>query len=104
MTVLLIAEHDNAGLKASTRNALTAAAKIGGDVDVLIAGANCQAAAQAAAALAGVRKVLVADAAHLADGLAENLANVTVQVAKAGGYSHVLTPATTYGKNFLPRV
>jgi electron transfer flavoprotein alpha subunit len=101
---LLIAVHDNAGLKASTRNALTAAAKIGGDVDVLIAGANCQAAAQAAAALAGVRKVLVADAAHLADGLAENLANVTVQVAKAGGYSHVLTPATTYGKNFLPRV
>lgn len=104
MSILLIAEHDNAGLKASTRNTLTAAAKIGGDVDVLIAGHNCQAAAQAAAALAGVRKVLVADAAYLADGLAENLANVTIEVAKAGGYSHVLTSATTYGKNFLPRV
>ncbi len=104
MSTLLIAEHDNAGLKVSTRNTLTAAAKLGAEVDVLIAGHNCQAAAQAAASLAGVRKVLVADAAHLADGLAENLANLTVQVVKAGGYSHVLTPATTFGKNFLPRV
>ena len=104
MTTLLIAEHDNANLKVSTRNALTAATKLGSEVDILIAGHNCQAAAQAAAALAGVRKVLVADAAHLADGLAENLANLTVQTVKAGGYSHVLTPATTFGKNFLPRV
>ncbi|OIR09528.1 electron transfer flavoprotein subunit alpha [mine drainage metagenome] len=104
MSTLLIAEHDNAGLKVSTRNTLTAAAKLGSEVDILIAGHNCKAAAQAAATLAGVRKVLVADAAHLADGLAENLANLTVQVVKAGGYSHVLTPATTFGKNFLPRV
>lgn len=104
MTTLLIAEHDNANLKVSTRNTLTAAAKLGSEVDILIAGHNCQAAAQAAAGLAGVRKVLVADAAHLADGLAENLANLTVQAVKAGGYSHVLTPATTFGKNFLPRV
>ncbi len=63
MTTLLIAEHDNAGLKVSTRNTLTAAAKLGSEVDILIAGHNCQAAAQAAAGLAGVRKVLVADAA-----------------------------------------
>jgi electron transfer flavoprotein alpha subunit len=104
MTTLLIAEHDNANLKVSTRNTLTAAAKLGNDVDILIAGHNCQAVAQAAASLVGVRKVLVADAAHLADGLAENLANLTVQTVKAGGYSHVLTPATTFGKNFLPRV
>ena len=104
MSTLLIAEHDNANLKVSTRNTLTAAAKLGSEVDILIAGHNCQAAAQAAASLAGVRKVLVADAAHLADGLAENLANLTVQAVKAGGYSHVLTPATTFGKNFLPRV
>jgi electron transfer flavoprotein alpha subunit len=104
MTTLLIAEHDNANLKVSTRNTLTAAAKLGGEVDILIAGHNCQVAAQAAAGLAGVRKVLVTDAAHLADGLAENLANLTVQAVKAGSYSHVLTPATTFGKNFLPRV
>jgi electron transfer flavoprotein alpha subunit len=104
MTTLLIAEHDNANLKVSTRNTLTAAARLGSEVDILIAGHNCQPAATAAAALAGVRKVLVADAAHLADGLAENLANLTVQAVKAGGYSHVLTPATTFGKNFLPRV
>jgi electron transfer flavoprotein alpha subunit len=104
MSTLLIAEHDNAGLKVSTRNTLTAAAKLGSEVDILIAGHNCKAAAQAAATLAGVRKVLVADAAHLADGLAENLANLTVQAVKAGGYSHVLAPATTFGKNFLPRV
>jgi electron transfer flavoprotein alpha subunit len=104
MTTLLIAEHDNAGLKVSTRNTLTAAARLGSDVDILIAGHNCQAAVKAAAGLAGVRKVVVADAAHLADGLAENLANLTVQTVKAGGYSHVLAPATTFGKNFLPRV
>ena len=104
MSTLLIAEHDNANLKVSTRNTLTAAAKLGSEVDILIAGHNCQTVAQAAARLAGVRKVLVADAAHLADGLAENLANLTVQAVKAGGYSHVLTPATTFGKNFLPRV
>lgn len=104
MSTLLIAEHDNANLKVSTRNTLSAAAKLGSEVDILIAGHNCKAVAQAAASLAGVRKVLVADATHLADGLAENLANLTVQTVKAGGYSHVLTPATTFGKNFLPRV
>jgi electron transfer flavoprotein alpha subunit len=102
MSILVIAEHDNATLKASTRNTLTAALKLGASVDVLVAGHNCQAAAQAVAALNGVAKVKVADAAHLADGAAENLA--TQVIALAAGYSHILAPATTYGKNFLPRV
>ena len=102
MSILVIAEHDNATLKASTRNTLTAALKLGASVDVLVVGHNCQAVAQAAAALNGVAKVKVADAAHLADGTAENLA--TQVIALAAGYSHILAPATTYGKNFLPRV
>ena len=102
MSILLIAEHDNASLKASTRNALSAALKLGAAVEVLVAGHNCQGAAQAAAALAGVGKVKVADAAHLGEGFAENLAALVVSIA--AGYSHILAPATTYGKNFLPRV
>jgi len=102
MSILVIAEHDNAGLKASTRNTLTAALKLGASVDVLVAGHHCQTAAQAAAALAGVATVKVADAPHLADGLAENLAALVLSIA--AGYSHILAPATTYGKNFLPRV
>ena len=102
MAALVIAEHDNATLKGSTLNTVTAAAKAGGDVHVLVAGANCGAAAQAAAQIAGVSKVLVADAAHLADQLVEN---VTEQVlAVAGGYSHILAPATAFGKNVAPRV
>jgi electron transfer flavoprotein alpha subunit len=102
MSILVIAEHDNSSLKASTRNTLTAALKLGATVDVLVAGHNCQAAAQAAAGLLGVSKVKLADAAHLADGFAENLAALVV--SNAAGYSHILAPATTYGKNFLPRV
>jgi electron transfer flavoprotein alpha subunit len=102
MTALVIAEHDNASLKGSTLNTVTAAAQCGGEVHVLIAGANCGAAAEAAAKIAGVSKVLVADAAHLGNGLAEN---VTEQViALAGSYSHILAPATAYGKNIAPRV
>jgi electron transfer flavoprotein alpha subunit len=102
MNILVIVEHDNNTLKASTRNTLSAALKLGVTVDVLVAGYNCQAAAQAAADLLGVSKVKLADAAHLADGFAENLA--TLVVSNAAGYSHILAPATTYGKNFLPRV
>jgi electron transfer flavoprotein alpha subunit len=102
MTALVIAEHDNATLKGSTLNTITAAAKCGGDVHVLVAGHNCGAAAQAAAQAAGVTKVLVADAAQFADGLAENVAEQAL--ALAGGYSHILAPATAYGKNILPRV
>ncbi|MBV8657915.1 MAG: FAD-binding protein [Burkholderiales bacterium] len=102
MAILVIAEHDNAHLKASTLNTVAAATKIGGDVHVLVAGHGAQGAATAAAKLAGVGKVLLADAPHLAHQLAENITAVVVDLAK--GYSHVLAPATTFGKNFLPRV
>jgi electron transfer flavoprotein alpha subunit len=102
MSILVIAEHDNTTLKAGTRNTLTAALKLGSPVDLLVAGHNCQAVAQTAASLTGVNTVKVADAAHLADGFAENLAALVVSIAD--GYSHILAPASTYGKNFLPRV
>lgn len=102
MTALVIAEHDNQALKAATLNTVTAAAQCGGDVHVLIAGANCDAAAQAAAQIAGVSKVIVADAPYFADGLAENVAAQVLAVASS--YSHILAPATAYGKNILPRV
>jgi electron transfer flavoprotein alpha subunit len=102
MTALVIAEHDNASLKASTLHTITAAAQCGGDVHVLIAGHNCGGAAEAASQIAGVAKVLVADAAHFGDGLAENIAAQVI--ALAGNYSHILAPATAYGKNIAPRV
>ncbi|MBM3545929.1 MAG: electron transfer flavoprotein subunit alpha/FixB family protein [Alphaproteobacteria bacterium] len=102
MSVLVLAEHDNASLKAATLNAVTAAAKIGGDVEVLVAGQNCDAAAQAASNVAGVKKVLVADSAEYANALAENLAPLIVELAKSR--SHVLAAATTNGKNVMPRV
>jgi electron transfer flavoprotein alpha subunit len=102
MACLVIAEHDNASLKGATLNAVAAAAKIGGDIHVLVAGGNCAAAAQAASQIAGVSKVLVADAAYFADALAENVAAQVV--ALAGGYSHILAAATPNGKNILPRI
>jgi len=102
MTTLVIAEHDNAGLKGSTLNTITAAAQCGADVHVLVAGFNAGAVAQAAAQVAGVSKVLHADAAYFADGLAENVAEQVLAIA--GSYSHILAPATAYGKNILPRV
>jgi electron transfer flavoprotein alpha subunit len=102
MTILVIAEHDNAGLKAATLNTIAAAARIGGDIHVLVAGSGCAGAAQAAAAVAGVGKVMVADAPQFADHTAESMAALVV--AQASGYSHLLAPATTFGKNFLPRV
>jgi len=102
MTALVIAEHDNQSIKAATLNTVTAAAQCGGDVHVLVAGAGCGAAAQAAAQIAGVTKVLVADAPQFADGLAENVAEQALAIA--GNYSHILAPATAYGKNILPRV
>ncbi|OAI62651.1 electron transfer flavoprotein subunit beta [Ralstonia solanacearum] len=101
MTALVIAEHDNQSIKAATLNTVTAAAQCG-EVHVLVAGAGCAAAAQAAAQIAGVAKVLVADAPQFADGLAENIAEQALAVA--GNYSHILAPATAYGKNILPRV
>ncbi|MCK6411148.1 MAG: FAD-binding protein [Azonexus sp.] len=100
--VLVLAEHDNASLKAATLNTVAAAQKIGGDIHVLVAGANCAAAAQQAAALTGVAAVKVADAAQYADQTAENL--TALVVANAAGYSHILAPATTFGKNVAPRI
>jgi len=102
MSILVIAEHDNATLKAATLNTVSAATKLGGEVHVLVAGSGCAAAAQAAAQLAGVVTVKVADAAHYADQTAENLAALVV--VNAPGYTHILAPATTFGKNLLPRV
>ena len=102
MTILVIAEHDNASLKAATLNTVAAAQKIGGDIHVLVAGAGCAAVAQAAAALQGVAQVKVADAAHYQAQTAENL--TALVLANAAGYSHILAPATTFGKNLLPRV
>jgi electron transfer flavoprotein alpha subunit len=102
MVALVIAEHDNASLKGSTHHTVTAAAQCGGDVHVLVAGANAGAAAAAAAQIAGVSKVILADAPHFADGLAENVAEQVL--ALAGAYSHILAPATAYGKNIAPRV
>jgi len=102
MVALVIAEHDNASLKASTLHTVTAAAQAGGDVHVLVAGSNAGAAAAAAAAVAGVSKVIHADAAYFADGLAENVAEQALAIASS--YSHILAPATAYGKNILPRV
>ncbi|THC45012.1 electron transfer flavoprotein subunit alpha/FixB family protein [Massilia sp. Mn16-1_5] len=102
MVALVIAEHDNGSLKGSTHHTVTAAAQCGGDVHVLVAGSTCGAAAEAAAQIAGVSKVLVADAPYFADGLAENVAEQILAVA--GSYSHILAPATAYGKNILPRV
>jgi electron transfer flavoprotein alpha subunit len=100
VSVLAIAEHDNAGIKPATLNAVTAAAQLG-PVDLLVAGAGCRAAAEQAAKIAGVAKVLLADAPEYAHGLAENLAPLVVTLA--AGYSHVLVTATTFGKNLLPR-
>ncbi|VWD23000.1 electron transfer flavoprotein subunit alpha/FixB family protein [Burkholderia lata] len=106
MTILVIAEHDNASIKAATLNAVAAAQALdaagGGDVHVLVAGHDAQAAADAAAKLAGVSKVLLADAPQLADGLAENIEATVMSVAN--GYSHIVVPATAYGKNIAPRI
>ena len=102
MAILVIAEHDNAALKSATKNTVTAAARLGGDIHVLVLGAGAQAAAAEAARLAGVSKVLLADNAAFAHGLAENLALAIAGLAK--DYSHVLAPATSFGKNVMPRV
>ncbi|WP_302173820.1 electron transfer flavoprotein subunit alpha/FixB family protein [uncultured Hydrogenophaga sp.] len=102
MTALVIAEHDNAAIKGATLNTVTAAAACGGDVHVLVAGHNAAAAAAAAAQIAGVSKVIHADAPGFEHGLAENVASQVL--ALAAGYSHILFPATASGKNVAPRV
>src|SRR6201997_551801 len=106
MTILVIAEHDNASIKAATLNTVAAAAKIGGDIHALVAGHNAQAAADAAAKIAGVWKVLLADAPQLAAGLAENVEATVLTLVQdaAKNYTHILTPATAYGKNIAPRI
>lgn len=102
MRTLVIAEHDNHTLKAATLNTVAAAARLGGEIDVLVAGSGCGAVAEAAAKIAGVTRVRVADAAHLESQLAENVAALVV--ATAGDYTHLFAPATTFGKNMMPRV
>jgi electron transfer flavoprotein alpha subunit len=101
MTSLVLAEHDNGRLRPSTLNAVAAAGRLGGEVHVLVTGSNCAEVAKQAAQVAGVSKVLVADAPHLADELAECVSEQVV--ALAGGYSHVLAAATSFGKDVLPR-
>ena len=102
MTILVVAEHDNAHLASSTLGTVSAAKAIGSDVHVLVAGKGCDAVAEAAAKVDGVSKVRVADAAHYEHGLAEDLSSLVAHIA--GDYGHVLAPATTFGKNFMPRV
>ena len=102
MAILIIAEHDNATIKPALLNTVAAAQKIGGDIDILVAGHQCAGAAKAAAAIPGVKKVLVADAPLYAHALAESLSSLIVSIAKS--YSHVLAPSTSAGKNVLPRV
>ena len=102
MAILVIAEHDNKQLKTGVANTIAAAANIGADISVLVAGGGCAEAAAAAAKIAGVTKVLVADAPQYADPLAENVAALVLSIAK--NYTHILAPATGFGKNFMPRV
>ncbi len=101
MAVLILAEHDHETIRPATLHTVTAAAQLGGEVTILVAGENCGAAAEAAAKIAGVAKVLCADDAAYGHHLAENVAWLVKTLA--GGYSHILAPATTYGKNILPR-
>ena len=102
MTSLVIAEHDNASIRPATFNTVTAASQCGGEVHVLVAGQGAQAAAQAASTIAGVTRVIHVEGEHFAHGLAENMAAQVI--ALAGGYSHLLFPATASGKNIAPRV
>ena len=102
MSTLVVAEHDNQELKGATLNTVTAANAIGGDIDILVAGSNCGNVAEAASQVPGISKVLVADQETYKNSLAENLGNLVVELSE--GYSHILAPATTNGKNFMPRV
>ena len=102
MPILVIADHDNQTIRGATLNTVAAAAKIGGDIVLLVAGGACAAAAQAGAQIAGVKKVLLADAPQYKDELAESLAALVVSIASA--YSHILVPATSFGKNVAPRI
>ena len=102
MSILVIAEHDNSELKVATLNAVAAGMEMGGDIDILIAGLDCDAVADAASQIPGINQVLLANKESYKNGLAENIGNLVVELAE--GYSHIITPATTNGKNFMPRV
>jgi len=102
MSILVIAEHNNSSIKAATLNTVTAAAKIGGEIHLLVVGSGCAAVADSATKIAGISRVLLADAAHYADQSPENIAALVV--AHAPAYSHVLAAATTIGKNLMPRI
>ena len=102
MSILILADHDNGQLAAATLNTVTAATQIGGDIHVLVAGDASGDVAKAAAAIAGVSKVLTAGADAMAHGIAENIAPLIQSMAS--GYSHLMAPATTTGKNIMPRV
>ena len=102
MSILVIAEHDNSELKTATLNAVAAGMEIGGDIDILVAGSDCDAVADSASQVPGVGKVLLANKETYKNSLAENVGNLIVEIAE--GYSHILSPATTNGKNFMPRV
>ena len=102
MSILVIAEHDNSELKTATLNTVAAGMAIGGDIDILVAGSDCDSVAESASQIPGVGKVLLANKETYKNSLAENLGNLVVELAE--GYSHILAPATTSGKNFMPRV
>ena len=102
MSILVVVEHDNQAVNAATLNTLAAARQIGGDIHLLVAGEKCGAAANAAAALEGATKILSADSAEYGHSLAENLAPLVAGIA--GDYGHILAPATTFGKNVMPRI
>ncbi len=102
MPILVLADHDNQTIRGATLNTVAAAAKLGGDIVLLVAGGGCAAAAQSGAQIAGVAKVLVADAPQYKDELAESLAALVASIAS--GYSHILVPATSFGKNVAPRI
>ena len=102
MSILVISEHDNVELKVSTLNTVAAANAIGGDFDILVAGSNCRAVAESAANIPGTQKVLLADKESYANSLAENLGSLIASIGK--NYTHILSPATANGKNFMPRV
>jgi electron transfer flavoprotein alpha subunit len=102
MTILVIGEHDNSSIKPATLSTIAAAQKIGGDIDLLIAGSNVQEVAALASKIVGIRRVVVADALHLADGLAENVEATVMQLVKR--YSHIFAPGTAFGKNIAPRI
>ena len=102
MSILVIAEHDNSELKTATLNTVAAGLAIGGDIDILVAGADCESVAESASQIPGITKVLLANKETYKNCLAENIGNLVVELAE--GYSHILSPATTNGKNFMPRV